>query len=55
MKCPKCDGENVFVRTETSEKTKLHIGFFWVRKETTGETKETCRCTDCEYKWEGGQ
>ena len=53
MICPKCKSEDVVIRTETSKREKLQVGFFWVRKESNCETKTTHRCLDCGNEWEG--
>lgn len=55
MNCPKCNSDDVIVRTETSKREKLQIGFFWMRKGASVETKTTHRCLDCGHEWEGGE
>ena len=53
MSCPECKSDDVMIRTETSKRENVRIGFFWVRKESTLEEKTTRRCLGCGWEWEG--
>jgi ribosomal protein S27E len=53
MKCPKCDSEDIVIRTSTTKTKRVTVGFWWHKVENEEKSMTVNKCLDCGEEWEG--